>query len=74
SGKRFQTSSHLLVHPCIHTEEGPFRCPTCRKGINCNSTLLTHWCIHMWERPYECPECGKSFSRSSHLTQHQGRH
>ncbi|NWS02993.1 ZN572 protein, partial [Motacilla alba] len=73
SGKRFWTSSHFLVHEQIHTEERPFRCPTCRKGVNCNSTILTHQCIHIRERRYECPKYRKSFSRSSHLTQHQQR-
>ncbi|RMC04570.1 hypothetical protein DUI87_18816 [Hirundo rustica rustica] len=73
-GKRFQTSSGLLVHERIHREERPFRCPVCRKGFKHNSALITHGRIHTGERPYECPQCGKSFSRSSHLTRHQRRH
>ncbi|RMB89267.1 hypothetical protein DUI87_34354 [Hirundo rustica rustica] len=73
-GKRFQTSSVLLVHQRIHTEERPFRCPECGKGFKQNSHLIRHRRIHTGERPYECPQCGKSFSDSSHLTKHQRRH
>ncbi|RMB88292.1 hypothetical protein DUI87_35331 [Hirundo rustica rustica] len=61
-GKRFQTSSTLLVHQRIHREERPFRCPDCRKGFKHNSNLIRHRRIHTGERPYECPQCGKSFS------------
>uniref|UniRef100_A0A8C0UGB7 C2H2-type domain-containing protein n=1 Tax=Cyanistes caeruleus TaxID=156563 RepID=A0A8C0UGB7_CYACU len=73
-GKRFQTSSSVLLHERIHTDERPFRCPDCGMSFNRNSTLVSHRRIHTGERPYECPQCGKSFSRSSHLTRHQRRH
>ncbi|NWI44956.1 ZN239 protein, partial [Picathartes gymnocephalus] len=53
-GKRFQTSSNLLLHQWIHTDERPFRCPNCRKGFKYSSTLVTHhMCIHIGERPYK---------------------
>ncbi|RMB88905.1 hypothetical protein DUI87_34749 [Hirundo rustica rustica] len=56
-GKRFQTSSSLLVHQQIHREERPFRCPDCRKGFKQNSHLITHQRIHTGERPcYEIPD------------------
>ncbi|RMB89215.1 hypothetical protein DUI87_34405 [Hirundo rustica rustica] len=73
-GKRFQTSSDLLVHQQIHREERPFRCPDCRKGFKRDSNLIRHQRIHTGERLYECPQCGNSFSDSSHLSQHQRRH
>ncbi|NXI16714.1 ZN774 protein, partial [Irena cyanogastra] len=60
-GQRFQISSHLLIHQWIHTEERPFHCPTCRKGINKNSNCTKDHKIHTGERPYKCGECGKSF-------------
>ncbi|RMB92996.1 hypothetical protein DUI87_30502 [Hirundo rustica rustica] len=59
--KWFQTSSTLLRHQQIHTEERPFRCPDCRKGFKHNSTLIGHQIIHTEERPCQCPDCGKSF-------------
>ncbi|RMB96374.1 hypothetical protein DUI87_27049 [Hirundo rustica rustica] len=73
-GKRFQTSSTLLHHQQIHTEERPFRCPDCRKGFKQSSHLIRHQRIHTGERPYECPQCEKSFTQRSHLSQHQCRH
>ncbi|NXP95433.1 ZN629 protein, partial [Passerina amoena] len=30
-GKRFQTSSSLILHEQIHTQERPFHCPDCGK-------------------------------------------
>ncbi|RMC11142.1 hypothetical protein DUI87_12055 [Hirundo rustica rustica] len=73
-GKRFQTSSDLLLHERIHREERPFRCPDCRKGFKHKFTLITHQRIHTGERPYECGECGMSFSQRSNLICHQRIH
>ncbi|KFW83966.1 Zinc finger protein 572, partial [Manacus vitellinus] len=50
-GKRFRTSSHLLVHQQTHTDERPFRCTDCGKGFNMNSTLIRHRRIHTGEKP-----------------------
>ncbi|NWZ16816.1 ZN572 protein, partial [Agelaius phoeniceus] len=47
--KRFQTSSYLLRHYWIHTEERPFQCPDCGKGFKQNSTLVKHRRIHTGE-------------------------
>uniref|UniRef100_A0A8C3V6E2 C2H2-type domain-containing protein n=1 Tax=Catharus ustulatus TaxID=91951 RepID=A0A8C3V6E2_CATUS len=73
-GKRFQTSSSLLLHQRTHTEERPFRCPDCRKGFRRNSNLIKHQQIHTGEKPHECEECGMRFSWSSHLISHQRTH
>ncbi|NXQ45355.1 ZN397 protein, partial [Catharus fuscescens] len=45
-GKRFHSSSHLLLHQWIHTEERPFHCPDCGKGFQQNSNLVRHQSIH----------------------------
>ncbi|NXB82729.1 ZN329 protein, partial [Donacobius atricapilla] len=66
---RFQTSSSLLLHHRIHTEERPFCFSNCRKSFYLNS-LITHRHIHIGERPCKCPEFGKGFSWQSFLTQH----
>ncbi|NWZ16860.1 ZN154 protein, partial [Agelaius phoeniceus] len=47
--KRFPTSSSLLQHYRIHTEDRPFQCPECGKGFRENSTLVTHRRIHTGE-------------------------
>ncbi|RMC11165.1 hypothetical protein DUI87_12078 [Hirundo rustica rustica] len=73
-GKRFQTSSDLLLHERIHREERPFCCPDCRKGFKHKFTLITHQRIHTGERPYDCGECGMSFSQRSNLICHQRIH
>ncbi|NXK70945.1 ZFP28 protein, partial [Sylvietta virens] len=44
--KRFPTTSGLLLHQRIHTDERPFRCPDCGKGFKQNSHLVSHLRIH----------------------------
>ncbi|NXU96221.1 ZN572 protein, partial [Cettia cetti] len=44
--KRFPTSSSLLVHQRIHTDERPFRCPDCGKGFKYNFNLVRHRRTH----------------------------
>ncbi|NWI86549.1 ZNF22 protein, partial [Pitta sordida] len=41
-GKRFKTSSYLLVHQRTHTGERPFCCTDCGKSFNQSSHLITH--------------------------------
>ncbi|NWR95967.1 ZN256 protein, partial [Furnarius figulus] len=45
-GKRFQTSSCLLVHQRTHTGVRPFHCTDCGKSFYRNSNLVTHQRIH----------------------------
>ncbi|NXL15001.1 ZN623 protein, partial [Setophaga kirtlandii] len=49
--KRFYTSSDLIKHQRIHSDERPFQCPQCKKGFKQNSVLIAHRRVHTGERP-----------------------
>ncbi|NWZ74613.1 ZN329 protein, partial [Acrocephalus arundinaceus] len=58
--KRFQTSSCLLLHQQIHTDERPLCCPSCGMSFKHNSYLVKHRHIHTRGGRTSVPSVGRA--------------
>ncbi|NWU10965.1 ZN629 protein, partial [Cephalopterus ornatus] len=52
-GKRFWSSSCVLLHEQTHVGERPFLCSDCGKSFTHSSALIRHRRSHTGDRPYK---------------------
>ncbi|XP_074038467.1 uncharacterized protein isoform X5 [Leptinotarsa decemlineata] len=78
--RNFDFRQHLVTHVCEkhpgqkhvlrHTDDKPYKCKICQKGLATKSSLRQHFLGHTGVKSFKCDYCKSVFARESTLKRH----
>ena len=69
------TSTQLVVHERLHTDDKPFSCSKCDKTFTQSAHKTTHEnLVHFRVKRFSCDKCQKTLGENSKLRSHERVH